>query len=134
MDKRMDKRVDKQNSRFGRMQMPIDAHLSDEILLLSMDGELSPRHANNVRLHLEACWTCRTRLEQINDSIAGVVEYSNFIIREEFPPSENGHAKFCKSLHRLVEKGSSPSIWNRITRMLRFVRFAPQRPAWIAAV
>jgi hypothetical protein len=126
--------MDKRNSRFGRKQEPIDAHLSDELLLLAVDGELSPRDANQVRLHLEACWMCRARLEQINESIIGVVEYSNFLIREKFPPSESGRAKFLESLHRLVETGSRPTLWNRFTQMLNFFSGAAPRQAWITAV
>jgi hypothetical protein len=126
--------MDKRNSRFGRKPEPIDAHLSDELLLLAVDGELAPRDANQVRLHLEACWTCRARLEQINESITGVVEYSNFLIREKFPPSESGRTKFLDSLHRLVEAGSRPTLWNRITGMLNFFSGAAPRQAWITAV
>ncbi len=126
--------MDKKNSRFGRKPESIDAHLSDELLLLAVDGELSPRDANQVRLHLEACWTCRARLEQINESITGVVEYSNFLIREKFPPSENGRTKFLDSLHQLVETGSRPTLWNRITGMLNFFSGAAPRQAWITAV
>src|SRR5580692_6609959 len=36
-----------------------DAHLSDQELLQSADGELSPRSVKRVNAHLAHCWACR---------------------------------------------------------------------------
>jgi hypothetical protein len=120
--------------RFGRKQDTIDAHVSDELLLLAVDGELGSRDAAQVRLHLEACWTCRARLEQINDSITGVVEYTNFIIHEKFPPSEIGPKRFLEDLHQLITDGRRTSLWDHVNNMLNFLKDIQRRPAWIAAM
>jgi len=51
--------------------MSVDAtHLTDERLLLLVDGELQPRRAEAARRHLHACASCRTRFEQIEASAA----------------------------------------------------------------
>ena len=51
--------------------MSVDApHLTDERLLLLVDGELQPRPAEAARRHLKACASCRTRFEQIEASAA----------------------------------------------------------------
>ena len=51
--------------------MSVDApHLTDERLLLLVDGELQPRRAGAARRHLHACASCRTRFEQIEASAA----------------------------------------------------------------
>jgi hypothetical protein len=51
--------------------MSADApHLTDERLLLLVDGELQPRRAEAARRHLNACGCCRTRFEQIEASAA----------------------------------------------------------------
>ncbi len=126
--------MNKRNFSFGKKDESIDAHLSDKLLLLAVDGELNAHDANEVRLHLEACWTCRARLEQINESINGVVEYSNLLIREKYPPSEQGQTRFLKSLHQLAERGRRPSQWARLTGLFDFLRGVPRRPAWTAAV
>jgi hypothetical protein len=44
-------------------------HLSDEELLLWMDGELPRRRAAKIRVHLSACWNCRSRMAQIETTI-----------------------------------------------------------------
>jgi hypothetical protein len=45
-------------------------HLSDERLLLLVDGELAPRRAEAARRHLRTCPPCRARFERIEASAA----------------------------------------------------------------
>jgi hypothetical protein len=49
------------------------AHLSNEELLLFADGELSTRRVSQINAHLAACWDCRTRLKQLEQTIADFV-------------------------------------------------------------
>lgn len=51
-----------------------DAHLSDQELLLAADGELSPVQAEEAASHLAACWTCRIRKGEIEESIRDFVQ------------------------------------------------------------
>lgn len=48
-------------------------HLSDEDLLRALDGELPARNQNRVQSHLAACWTCRTRKDELETAIADFV-------------------------------------------------------------
>jgi hypothetical protein len=50
-----------------------EPHIPDQDLLRAADGELSSRREAEVRAHLTACWQCRTRLTEIEASIADVV-------------------------------------------------------------
>ena len=45
-------------------------HLSDERILLLVDGELPPRRAHAARRHVEACASCRARVDRIEASAA----------------------------------------------------------------
>lgn len=47
----------------------IPPHLADSVLLAHLDGELSRAETENTRTHLEACWTCRRRLNVLETSI-----------------------------------------------------------------
>ena len=49
-------------------------HLPDQDLLLAADGELSAARAKEVQEHLASCWTCRTRLAEIEHTIAEFVK------------------------------------------------------------
>lgn len=45
-------------------------HISDEDLLLAIDGELAEDQAAEVAAHLEDCWSCRARRQEIESAIA----------------------------------------------------------------
>jgi hypothetical protein len=60
---------------------PDHLHPSDSELLMEADGELEERRAAKVRAHLAACWACRTRMQEINRTIADFVH-----LREETSP------------------------------------------------
>jgi hypothetical protein len=50
-----------------------DSHLSDRQLLLSVEGELSPRDENLIRAHIHACWKCRVRRQELENAIMDFV-------------------------------------------------------------
>ena len=45
-------------------------HPSDQELILMADGELPTRDTGQVRAHLAACWHCRSRMAEIEGTIA----------------------------------------------------------------
>jgi anti-sigma factor RsiW len=47
-----------------------NGHPPGQELLLAADGELSRRRKAAVDAHLEACWTCRARMQEMESSIA----------------------------------------------------------------
>jgi hypothetical protein len=52
-----------------------DGHPSDALLMRAIDGELSAGEASRVATHLEACWACRAKSDQIVDAIGAVVQF-----------------------------------------------------------
>lgn len=70
-----------------RDRMPIEQlHVSDEELLLVSDGELAPGRSAEVRSHLEACWTCRTRMTKIESAITDFVQVYHSDLDPLLPP------------------------------------------------
>jgi len=113
-------------------------HLSDERLLLALDGELSSHEAARVAAHLEACWSCRVRSQQIERTIADILEYRDFLIRPHLPLSTGGVESFVVRLERLARTVGQSSFWSRVAGYLRVLRtslhgLAP-RHAWISAL
>lgn len=51
------------------------AHLEDGDLLRLIDGETPEREAALMQSHIEACWTCRARLQEIETAIGEYVRY-----------------------------------------------------------
>lgn len=80
-----------------------DGHLSVEQLLQAADGELSFRKAREVRNHLEACWACRSRQEQVERAVSGIVYYRNRLVAPNMPPPANGRSVFVARLESLAQ-------------------------------
>jgi hypothetical protein len=79
-------------------------HLSDEELLLLADGELSSARMASSRVHMSACWSCRTRMRELE---AGIADFTNAYraMGESVPPSEGPRA-LLKA--RLAEASHTP--------------------------
>jgi anti-sigma factor RsiW len=73
--------------------MPRDEfHISDEELLQSADGELSARRNAEIQIHLAECWTCRTRMGEVNSAIAGYIQAHRRRMDPILPPPEGARA------------------------------------------
>ena len=68
------------------------AHLCEEELLLFADRELSSQHLLRVDAHLAACWDCRSRLRQIEETIADFVQVHHSTLDPQLPPSAGPRA------------------------------------------
>jgi hypothetical protein len=73
-----------------------DPHISDQDLLLAADGELSANRQEQVRRHLQACWTCRCRMAQLERVVAGVVDSYHSLLNPQVP-SGHGSAALLKA-------------------------------------
>jgi len=82
-----------------------DAHLSDQELLLTADGELSDRRQKQVHRHLQSCWTCRKRMAEVESTIADVVDCYHSLLDAEAPPG-NGSEALLRA--RLATESSPP--------------------------
>lgn len=115
-----------------------NSHLSEEQLLLALDGELSSRDAVLVKVHLESCWSCRTRSEQIGEAIADFVEYRNFLITRYSSPPAGTRAVFVARLEQLAQSVGRPSLRSRIAGALGVLRgllqYEVPRHVWISGV
>ena len=69
---------------------PFRSHCSDEVLVGYIDGEYSPRAARKIREHLARCWSCRARMEELDQQARRV---ATAIDRQRFPgPGRNARA------------------------------------------
>ena len=119
MDKTAENRSE---SSAGNEKSGENPHLSYEKLLFALDGELAADESAQVRIHLQACWSCRARSEQIEDAIASVVEYRDLLATSFGPISAGGRAKFVTQLQQLSRSVGSPTLRSRIVGMLRALR------------
>ena len=116
MDKAAESRSE---SSAGNKKSDENPHLSDEKLLFALDGELAAGESAEVKIHLQACWSCRARSEQIEEAIASVVEYRDLLATSFGPISTGGRAKFVTQLQQLSRSVGSPTLRSRIIGTLR---------------
>jgi len=86
-----------------------DSHLTDELLLMDLDGELSPRVASSVRTHLDACWKCRARKQELDQSIADFIQVYHQEFDRWLPPSAGPRAVLKAKLAQFTEEAQQPT-------------------------
>lgn len=64
-------------------------HPSDELLLMYFDGELAASKRERVREHIEGCWGCRTRFDDLSRVVSTIVHASQLRLQSfaEEPPA-----------------------------------------------
>jgi hypothetical protein len=89
-----------------------EIHISDQELILLEDGELPLNRSAEIRSHLEACWSCRTRVKEIEDTIGDFVHDHHAEFDPQLPPI-SGPRALLKA--RLAEASTVPqrAAWFR---------------------
>lgn len=100
-------------------------HPSEDDLLCFIDGELSTRSADGVRLHLEACWHCRNRAEKFQSAISTFVDYRSHVLQPmtDAPGSWSG---FGSKLRNQAAELAPPTVWQRLRTSIH--RFSVRLP------
>lgn len=60
-------------------------HPEQSLLLRYIDGELPGRKSRSVQRHLEACWECRTEVEELQETVADCVRYRKHVLAAGLP-------------------------------------------------
>jgi hypothetical protein len=95
------------------------SHLSDQQLLLDVDGELSAHEGKLVRAHLDACWKCRARRHELEETIADFVRVYQRECDVERPPVAGPRALLKAHLAQLsVTAPQRPTNWFVLRRRL----------------
>ena len=82
------------------MSSPQIPHLEDDQLLRLLDSELPDSEASAFRSHVKACWTCRTRMEELESSIGDYVRYRD-AMKPLYPPPPRPWSDLQPSLERV---------------------------------
>ncbi|MGC2835369.1 MAG: hypothetical protein WA238_14805, partial [Methylocella sp.] len=77
-------------------------HPSDQQLLLYADGELAAHRADQIRAHLRACWDCRTRMAEMESTIADFMQVYRQALDPQVPPINGPRALLRARLAELA--------------------------------
>jgi len=87
-------------------------HPTDQDLLLCADGESSRRKATFVRRHLEACWSCRARMADMQLTIGDFVRVHQQGLDSKIPPIDGPRAFLKLQLSAAGQQTRRTPWWN----------------------
>jgi hypothetical protein len=100
-------------------------HLTDRDIVLLVDGEHQAARQREAREHLDACWSCRTRMAEIEGTIAEFVHAYHDSLDSQLPPAAGPRALFRAQL-----ENCAPAMASRTSGWL----FAGQRASIAASL
>jgi len=109
----------------------VQTHPEEGLLLRYLDGELPGRKSRQVRGHLEACWQCRSAVEELEGAIAGCMEYRKEVLQGHLPPPPTPWADLTADFARIDSEVAADGWGTRLGNWLTGPRL--QRFAWTAA-
>lgn len=99
------------------------SHPSDQQLLLELEGELPSNAAEQVRIHIDSCWTCRARRQELESGILEFIHAHRQEMDSKIPPIAGPRALLKARLAESSPTGSR-------SRWFAF----PHRSGWALAV
>src|ERR1700730_2110361 len=105
-------------------------HPEDGLLLRYIDGELPSRKVRQVARHLEACWQCRSEVEELQGTVADCVRYRKNVLETHLPLPPNPWPDLYREFAR-VDAALSEGPW--MDRLLRSLG-SPMVLRWGVAV
>jgi hypothetical protein len=88
-------------------------HLTDRDMVLLADGELEPARQREAREHLDACWSCRARMAEIQGTISEFVHLYHDSLDRQLPPVAGPRALLGAQLQKHTEANTS-GWWNQL--------------------
>jgi hypothetical protein len=107
------------------------AHLSDQTLLLAADGELTPAEHARVAAHLSACWSCRTRRQEIEASVAEFMRDYRRTHDPSLPSADGPRALLKLRLEQFAR--AHPQSWFSRLRAANVFHASPLKFPWAMA-
>jgi hypothetical protein len=98
--------------------MRSESHISDEELILAMDGELTEARSSVLEEHLVACWKCRIRRAELESAIGAYIQFTRSELDPQIPDGRGPSARLQAQMERMTDKRSRVESWiPRLRRM-----------------
>ena len=107
-------------------------HPDDGLLLRYTDGELTPGEARQVEKHLEACWQCRTEIEELKATVAECMRYRKNDLSAQLPPPPNPWPDLARGFAEIDAAEPAGSFLGRIFRPVAPLRWTLAAAAVLA--
>ena len=104
-------------------KLPVEAHLTEEVLVRFLDCELDKRANEIAARHLDACWTCRSKREQLRQAMDRFVQMEEALLNASITAPPSSWAGFRGKLDIASAQApcfaaSSPRQFSRVLGMI----------------
>jgi hypothetical protein len=110
-----------------------DEHLSDEQILAAIDGDSPVPLSADAARHLDSCWQCLARKQQLKETIVGVVDYQRELLAPFLPPPPRGEERLIARLDGQLQD-SGRGAWPRFLLGLRPFGFRHMNPVFASVL
>lgn len=109
-------------------------HPDDGMLLRYIDGELPVLKARQVQRHLEACWKCRTEVEELQATVADCMRYRTGVLEAHLPEPPDAWADLSREFDRIDTSLEAEPFWKRLLPRAQSLRWSMAAAAVMALV
>jgi len=110
-----------------------DEHLSDEQILAAIDGDSPVPLSADAARHLDSCWQCLARKQQLKEVIVGVVDYQRELMAPFLPPPPRGEERLIARLDGQLQD-SGHGAWLRFLLGHRPLGFLHMNPVFASVL
>lgn len=114
-------------------KLHVEAHLTEETLVRFLDGELDRRAGEVAARHLDSCWTCRSKREQLRLAMDRFVQLEEALIDASITTPPRGWAGFRERLNQaaMMTTLRNAALPRQLTQALGLVGAAIACVVWL---
>jgi hypothetical protein len=93
----------------------MNGHAEFEQLLLLVDASAPTRATRSVRRHVATCWKCRTRLEELQETVREFARYHEKVVLPNLPPAPQAWPDLRRRMQEADESSQMFGLWTRVS-------------------
>jgi hypothetical protein len=93
----------------------MNGHAEFDQLLLLVDASAPTRATRSVRRHVATCWKCRTRLEELQETVREFARYHEKVVLPNLPPAPQAWPDLRRRMQDADESSQMFGLWTRVS-------------------
>jgi hypothetical protein len=93
----------------------MNGHAEFEQLLLLIDASAPTRATRSLRRHVAACWKCRTRLEELEETVREFARYHEKVVLPNLPPAPQAWPDLRRRMQEADQSSQMFGLWTRVS-------------------
>jgi hypothetical protein len=93
----------------------MNGHAEFEQLLLLVDANAPTRATRSVRRHVAMCWKCRTRLEELQETVRDFARYHEKVVLPNLPGAPRAWPDLRRRMQEADESSQMFGLWTRVS-------------------